>query len=280
MNLEISRRLEEYLNCSNPTELFEKYKGTIDRCFILGTGPSINNIDLGLLENEFTIVANDFCKGLNMTKKTLNPSIVCIANMREISEKMRENFYHDFNSSNSCNNIIMMTDILYHRAYMTRYETSPEMYKKLKESIEKYRFFCVSDIDKFNINKDITENENTINNSNKLKYRALYYHNVPLLCINVANYLGAKNIYFIGCDMPVKTEHFYDKNYNVSGQTMESIMKHKNQKKYWNELLNGYQLRMKQFSHINYHNCNGYHNIPQCINIKFEDIFKEAESKK
>ena len=37
------------------------FKDKKDRCFILGTGPSINDIDLSHLEDEVTIGVNQIC---------------------------------------------------------------------------------------------------------------------------------------------------------------------------------------------------------------------------
>jgi len=35
-----------------------------DRCFILGNGPSLNNVNLNLLKDEVTIACNTFMEGL------------------------------------------------------------------------------------------------------------------------------------------------------------------------------------------------------------------------
>ena len=37
------------------------YKDKRNRCFILGTGPSLNDIDLNKLKNEITIGVNQIC---------------------------------------------------------------------------------------------------------------------------------------------------------------------------------------------------------------------------
>ena len=52
----------------------------IDRCFIIGNGPTLNKFNLDKLSNEFTIGVN------HILRSGFTPSIICISDMRVIKE--------------------------------------------------------------------------------------------------------------------------------------------------------------------------------------------------
>lgn len=163
-------------------ELKNKYIGK--RCFILGGGPSINNLDFNILKNEYTFCVTNFDKHPQF--KILNPK-----------------FY------------ILSDAIYYTEADRTgkKYSYWPEEFKKKEASIdpgttlfinldarnfiEKYRLFTKHNLyyigirgimtDKLPFNIDIS------------KYVPLPKNSI-LLCLIIAAHMGFDEIYLLGCE--------------------------------------------------------------------------------
>tara|TARA_Y100000593_G_C4237208_1_gene300211 strand:- start:33 stop:689 length:657 start_codon:yes stop_codon:yes gene_type:complete len=76
------------------------YKDKKDRCFILGTGPSINDIDLSHLEDEVTIGVNQICVTMVPDFIVVSDNTCLLKNEHVIfNEKTRENSSFVFSSN-------------------------------------------------------------------------------------------------------------------------------------------------------------------------------------
>ena len=64
---------------------FHNIHNSSERCFIIGNGPSINEMDLTLLKNEFTFVTNWFL--LHKQYRDIRPDYYCISDSRVFCNK-------------------------------------------------------------------------------------------------------------------------------------------------------------------------------------------------
>jgi len=179
-----------------------------NRCFIVGTGESLNKIDLSLLENEITI-------GINLILKhpTFVPNYLCVADTTVMehnydtifNDKMNDGTYVIANgclmtgkgncidgSGSTCRGIKLDSD--YQNIYTLNHW-------------EKSRIFDnhVSDDRKTLLKTD----EYYIDIDNFATLTSYGGSTVDNLAIPLAVYLGFKEIYLLGCDGG--WNHFYDK---------------------------------------------------------------------
>ena len=268
----VNFRLDAYLKCNknieNINKLYNEFTNNpIDDCFILGTGPTINDLDFDKLKNKFTITVNEFCYGLEIKYPELefHPNIVCFTNSYLLERMYTDKFDFILNSKYSANNIIILNDgadSFYKSQDMDKYITQLKAYNNF---FKDKNIFIVEDIDKFILTKILRNFKHT---DDILNYRNKYNHIIQLMAINVANFIGVKNIFFSGCDFPVKYEHFYDQ--NIDTQNNETFEKNvnslQNKQEYIDKNTNAYSYRIEQYKHITFYNLNNLHNLPM-INL-------------
>jgi len=177
-----------------------------DRCFIVGTGSSLDNIDLSLLKNEITIGIN-----LILLKENFIPDYLCVADTTVMerhydiifNEKMKDGQYVICNGclvqgggncydrpGSTCKGIKL--DDKYDNVYEVKHwEKSGIFVDHIDSEREK-----LLKTDEYFIDKDLqlisSYGASTVDN----------------LAIPLAVYLGFKKIYLLGCDGG--WNHFYD----------------------------------------------------------------------
>lgn len=161
----------------------DKHKG--ERCFIIGTGPSLRHVDLTLLKNETVFGVNYLYKGdqindLNIRYYFLYDELFytdCIADTKEVFDRLpntiffvRTNAYNRLKSNGMLNNNVFF---------------------------QSCGIFQNGDLVRLDLTKNMTAP-----------------YNVILGCIQTAIYMGFTDIYLLGCDFnsfaSLKVEHFYD----------------------------------------------------------------------
>ena len=183
--------------------MFEKYKNKYNgqRCFIIGSGPSLLQENLSLIKNEKIFVVNRSYKALEQGLPHYN-FYVCVD----------KNVYE-----RNCNEIQKLSK--FPRFYNHTFLDSESYWKGPRE-----RFI------------PIFRHEN----KNSILYKSLVFNIMPthyydgwgntstavLDTALIAFFLGFKEIYFLGVDMSYKTNtetHFYGKDYFSTNQPYDKI---------------------------------------------------------
>lgn len=162
---------------SGNLELKNKYAGR--RCFAVGAGPSIANIDLSKLKHEYTFVVNEFEK--NPQHKALSPKFHLIMESNYFTEEGPEFWLNSFKEKDQ--NIPPETIVI------TKIEAKPfvEKYNLFKRHTVYYIGTQGIFTDKFPFNIDF--NRYVPNPKNSI-----------LMCIIAAAWMGFDEIYLLGCE--------------------------------------------------------------------------------
>lgn len=161
----------------------DKHKG--ERCFILGTGPSLRDVDISLLDDEVVFGLNYLYKGDIINR--VNIKYYCLYD---------ENF-HGKNIDD--------TKEIFNTLPETTFFLRTKAFDNIKNSglLSDNVFFQACNLFQHGelIRVDMTKNMTAP-------------YNVVLGCIQTAIYMGFKEIYLLGCDFnsfaTLKVEHFYD----------------------------------------------------------------------
>lgn len=185
------------------------------RCFIIGTGPSINDIDLTTLRDEQTFVVNDVIKHGAFDR--LNPSYYVITDTGFFDSRAEDDFFgrnlrdksdHIKTTTKIFLNVVGK-DLIERRKLFTRHQ----VYYLSVQGIFSDRFDFNCEID-----KTVPAPKNII-----------------LACLMVAVYLGFEKIYLLGCEhsflaKPIRQgtihdiEHFYGANHrNLDPNDAEAV---------------------------------------------------------
>jgi len=180
-----------------------------NRCFILGSGPSINNQDLSLLKKDTCIVSNWFI--LHPEYNTIKPQYYCI---------WAQHFFGTAMESKTWDPVVNFNKFLY--PYINSEKNSIKLFPLFfKNSIESQNLFEDHKIIYLDIDNNPKINE--INFFETDITKKLYHGGTVVInfCIPLAISLGYKEIYLIGCDCNyTKQKHFYDE--NVGKQTINN----------------------------------------------------------
>lgn len=166
----------------------DKYKGK--RCFILGNGPSIKNLNIDLIKGETTFVVNGFYKSPIYDR--IKPTFHCIYD-KYIFDECRDD----------------MQRIISENKYGTSFIFSRRAIGKLSD--DKNCYYVYSNIlpTTHNARYDLTKNANT-------------WLNVIPFVIMCAIYMGFTEIILLGCDFSLfasrKQSHFYDQGASIDRQ--------------------------------------------------------------
>ena len=162
----------------------DMHKG--ERCFILGTGPSLKNLDYDLLKNEIIFGVNYLYKGEVI--KYIAPDYYCLYD---------EGFYNELLSDTK-----EVLGILADTTFFFRTKAYDVINKLNVNNKRIYYQHCNSVQYKDHISIDLTKNITAP-------------FNVVVGCIQTAIYMGFSEIYLLGCDFnsfaTPKIQHYYDK---------------------------------------------------------------------
>lgn len=169
------RYLKHYSVLRNNLELHNIHSR--EKCFIIGNGPSINKIDLTKLKNEETFVVNSFI--LHKRYNEIHPKYYCIIDPYLFkNNKGSKLFFKDLEKK------IHKDTTVFVPMFAKDYIHNANLFRK-----NKVRYLLLNDVFKENLrfNVDITKPlPNLIN--------------VILSAVIVAQYMGFKKIYLLGCD--------------------------------------------------------------------------------
>jgi uncharacterized Rossmann fold enzyme len=161
-------------------ELQDAYQGL--RCYILGNGPSLNNVDINSLKKEYTFVTNHFFK--TSLYDQLEPSFYCAGDksmfegdiLRELTKLIDENKYG--------------TKFLFVHKSMTKFKIN-----RIEDVYYVYRTYLP------------TSNGITCS----LHKNACNFLNIVPFAIMCAIYMGFQEIILLGCDF---NQYVYGRNYH------------------------------------------------------------------
>lgn len=149
------------------------------RCFIIGGGPSVSDIDLGLLNNEYTFTLNQFDKNPQYNK--LGPKFHIISDSAYYTEGETEYFPKQFREKDKT---------IPHKTIMC-------LNLRAKNFVEKYGLFKNHRVYYFGTQGIFTGN---LPFNIKLDKYVPQPKNSILLCLLIASWMGFKEIYLLGCE--------------------------------------------------------------------------------
>lgn len=162
-----------------------------ERCFILGTGPSLRDVDVTLLKNEIIFGLNYLYKGNIIDKVKIK--YYCLY----------DEIFHGKNISDSMEILSLLpnTEFFVRTKAYNNFRKSNLLSDKV--NFQACNLFQHGDLIRVDMTKNMTAP-----------------YNVVLGCIQTAIYMGFEEIYLLGCDFnsfaTLKVEHFYDDKKNES----------------------------------------------------------------
>jgi hypothetical protein len=174
-----------FLHAVRKNKVFKnKHKG--ERCFILGLGPSLKNVDLGSLKNETLFAVNSYY--LFDTEKTLRPKYYFM-----LDSKFRNELFDEVLSANEA-----FPDAAFFYNIRQKKHNKKMLRGRKKNSHYLYsRYIPHGNFVRYKAHKNTTMGMNVVHG-----------------CIQTALYMGFKEIYLLGCDFnyivtDFKQEHCY-----------------------------------------------------------------------
>ena len=245
---DIIKILDSYVNNYEVNKLKEIFSKK--RCFIIGNGPSINKIDLSLLNKDITIACNYFMVGMHEKRNSFVPTILCSGD--------RTCTYHiitrDRNLIRKKNPIVIIhpSNKLFLQnsiKYINHYRSYENIY-----SICNFNRFKLGK--RFIINREFNIN---------MVYCKKYRNVIPMISMLIAEKLGIREIYLLGCDFDNFFTHFYNKNTAVSGQYS---------KENYQNVYNGFKKRRIELrrKNIKVYNCNPKSKLDIFPKVSFDKI--------
>ncbi|MFN5991513.1 MAG: 6-hydroxymethylpterin diphosphokinase MptE-like protein, partial [Dolichospermum sp.] len=171
------------------------------RCFLLCTGPSIKTQDLKLLKNEFCIAVNNFY--VHKDYSLIRPTYYCLPDLLSGHPNLTKELV-----------VSWLTDMQIKFASSYLFMSCGE---KDREMINEYKLFQNVDIRYMNLNGDWnTFEQEGVNLTKQIPPG----QSVSVMAIELALYMGFKDIYLLGYDHDYvlhfgQTRHFYDSQESV-----------------------------------------------------------------
>lgn len=170
----VSINLFSFVNKDEIIDL-KKLKKDYKKCFIIGSGPSVRNQDLSKIKNHFTIVHNAFYLVRNKYKMTPNLYVIedylpAADNSSELNKINDIKFVVPFQLRKFIQKRPNVTYINFDYSYIKDYQND-------KDYFGKYRF------------------------SEDLSLKGFWGGTVVYLSLQIANYLGFKEVYLLGVDL-------------------------------------------------------------------------------
>lgn len=152
-----------------------------ERCFILGNGPSLKDVNLGMLENEFVFTVNNFSLVDNYQNAKTNVHLwvdLSFFELREDQKYNHDDLMENYRRISQEKPICFVIDAAYD--FIVK--------NKLDEILDINYFSAYNSIDpktrlQFNLSKSIS-----------------MYSTVVQYAVSIALYMGFKEIYLLGCD--------------------------------------------------------------------------------
>lgn len=247
-------------------KLITRYGKLPDRCFVIGNGPSLNNMDLSYLENEITITCNSFMEGMIEKGKYFVPSILCAGDGSFLKDCIRSKFQYDDKATyhitkrkimyifhagaliRNCYDVRNWTTLCPHRdtnrTYTDKCEcvfTKPVDMNNFQDIMnDSGNFYLINDFDTFTLTKNINDLMFTKERADQIvkNYTHCYRYNnvIPMISLLIAREIGFKYIYLIGCDGNRFDVHFYDK---FTGKTAIDTQSQEFQNRYYKGVYDG-----------------------------------------
>ncbi len=205
----INPELTEIESAARKNSIF-KNKHSGERCFILATGPSIKEQDLSVLQGELCIAVSHFF--LHKDIKIINPQYHILAPYHSpFNFKTLEKVFDGFNECYSDDTIYLFGHRIYDYSIFNFLKKYPERNRKNAYFIN---YSSSQSLDENNYN----EPQNWDISKSPFEIRTVVY-----IAIQVALYMGCKEIYLIGCDHDylndtnrITNHHFYKEEDGVS----------------------------------------------------------------
>jgi len=201
----------QFEKCSKEVKkMHNKHKG--DRCFIVATGPSLNSTDLNLIRSEIVF-------GVNTAFQTLNKYHIS-SDYYVVSDRIMWDVY---------NRVLMLLDTRLFLGYVASRHYFRDGWngfkKKGKEPL------IMKGKGGLGFSKDIAQ------------YIDIDIHTVVYLALQIAYYLGFKEVYLLGCDCDYSGGHagglgFVDSSKIQIGNT---------EKEFWGKIFWGYEVCKREF---------------------------------
>lgn len=170
-----------------------------DRLFVLCSGPSIQKMDLTVLKDEITMAVHSFY--LHKDIRTIQPAYYCNAQW-EYNEKITEKVVEKY-----------LKDLKKHVGKSQYFFSIRE-----KEIVDRIWPFASDETNYYYYGKDSILYEEV-----DLCQGIMPVHSVPVICIQLAIYMGFKEIYLLGTEHDFlatkKYAYFYDRKKSVTGDT-------------------------------------------------------------
>lgn len=152
-----------------------------ERCFILGNGPSLKQVDLNLLKNEFVFTVNNFSLVDGFEKARPNVHLwadYSFYEMREDQKYNHDELMDNYRKMALLSPICFMVDVAY-------------------GFVKKNNLDKILDINYFSVTGSIdTKKRNQFDLSKAISA----YTTVVQYAVSIAIYMGFKEIYLLGCD--------------------------------------------------------------------------------
>ena len=181
----IKPSLKKYIFCKYSVHRIKKFKNIHEgqQCFIIGTGPSLNKTNLSLLEDKIVMGVNTLYNGL--PKFGINCKYYCVSDV-----VVWKNHYRKILDLDT---VLFLSgeageDYIAKRTYYSNYRKDRIYVIKRKDDSQ----YLTS------ISKDITQ--------------GAYWGGTVIIdvCLQLAYYMGFKNIYLLGCDCDYSGIHRFD----------------------------------------------------------------------
>ena len=167
---------------------------------MVGNGPSLNNINLELLNDYISIGCNSLYVGLIEKNVKFIPTILCSGG-RTTGKYILDEYYNYISNKNNESIIMIHPSYLYH---FNKNQVYDKGYKNL---------YYFSNLSNFELTKNINIVDKNIMAQNINVYSSKYKNVVSMISLLIAEKLGFKEIYMIGVDYNKnRLDHYYIEN--------------------------------------------------------------------
>ena len=182
------------------------------RCFILATGPSINQMDLTVLKDEISIAVSFF--GYHKDIDKISPKYhFCAPNHEPLGEANALNYFHMFREHYSPELVVFLGITRYKYSFDKVLKRYPELTPPNNYMIDYYKSVLIDD-----------DNKNDSEIWDPLQC-PMDMMTVAFGAIMLAAYMGCNEIYLLGCDYNymrdltgAKNQHFYPDSKTIQGR--------------------------------------------------------------
>lgn len=166
-------------------ELKDTHKG--ERCFIVATGPSLDTKDLDLIKDEYSLSLNSIFLSFDKTK--WRPNIYAI----------QDEYVFNSIKDNLTNNVNQFKELLISKNISSKFEI-PYNYKSFKLHYLDHKMFHFNGYGHFKFSDDC--------------YSCIYdAYSIVFTLMQLACYMGFKEIYLLGCDCNYNQKKAYFNDY-------------------------------------------------------------------